>query len=342
MPVTTDALPEVYSAAEIALAAGVEARDVARWAEAHNVHSLAGGFYSTPQAVRMVRQLLTAAEIDAWPRREIFEREATARPRPGLPIAITTALHMVLLGGLALMTTAARPPGRRDLAPVTTELVFLTTPGAGGGGGGGGRRTAAPPSSAQRRGISRLRSPIPPPAPQRAAPAPVDRRSAESEPEIVAPVATVAADARDTAGEPVAAAPRPEARGPGIGGEAGSGSGAGIGPGNGPGIGAGTGGGTGGGPYRPGSGITPPALLREVKPDYTEEGRRRGIEGEVALEIVVRGDGSVGDVTVRRGLGAGLDERAVDAVRQWRFSPATRQGAPVDVIVQVSVEFRLR
>jgi TonB family protein len=112
--------------------------------------------------------------------------------------------------------------------------------------------------------------------------------------------------------------------------------------GTGPGIGPGSGGGTGGGPYRGGSGITPPSLLREVKPDYTEEGRRRGIEGEVELEIVIRHDGSVGDVRLLHGLGSGLDERAIDAVRQWRFSPATRQGAPVDVFVQVSVEFRLR
>jgi TonB family protein len=56
----------------------------------------------------------------------------------------------------------------------------------------------------------------------------------------------------------------------------------------------------------------------------------------------VRRDGSVGDVRVLRGLGAGLNEKAIEAVRQWRFSPARRHGAPVDVIVTVSVEFKLR
>ena len=94
------------------------------------------------------------------------------------------------------------------------------------------------------------------------------------------------------------------------------------GEGEGAGIGPGSGGGTGGGPYRPGSGITPPSLLREVKPDYTEDARRRGIEGDVVLEIVVRSDGTVGDVRLLQGLGAGLDQRAIDAVRQWRFAPA--------------------
>ena len=85
-----------------------------------------------------------------------------------------------------------------------------------------------------------------------------------------------------------------------------------------------------------------PAILREVKPDYTEEGRRRNLEGDVVLEIVVKSDGSVGNVKLLQGLGAGLDQRATDAVRQWRFSPAKRYGTPVDVIVEVAMEFKLR
>jgi protein TonB len=79
-----------------------------------------------------------------------------------------------------------------------------------------------------------------------------------------------------------------------------------------------------------------------VKPVYTEDGRRRGVEGEVVLEVVVRSDGTVGAFKVVRGLGTGLDQRATDAVRQWRFSPARRYGTPVDVLVEVAVEFRLR
>jgi protein TonB len=98
----------------------------------------------------------------------------------------------------------------------------------------------------------------------------------------------------------------------------------------------------GGGPYRPGSGVTPPRILREVKPDYTDDARRRGLEGEVVLEIVVRSDGRVGNIRIVQGVGGGLDQRAVDAVRQWKFAPGERQGTPVDVLVEVAVEFRLR
>jgi TonB family protein len=56
----------------------------------------------------------------------------------------------------------------------------------------------------------------------------------------------------------------------------------------------------------------------------------------------VHRDGSVGDVKVLKGLDPGLNDRAAQAVRQWRFAPAERQGAPVDVVVEVSVEFKLR
>ena len=139
-----------------------------------------------------------------------------------------------------------------------------------------------------------------------------------------------------------ASAPEEPSRGPGEDGGVGTGTGTGIGDGDGAGVGEGSGGGEGGGPYRPGSGIEPPSLLREVKPDYTEEARRRGIEGAVVMEIVVRRDGSVGDVRVLDGLGHGLDQRATAAVRQWRFSPARRRGAPVDVIVEVAMEFKIR
>jgi protein TonB len=104
----------------------------------------------------------------------------------------------------------------------------------------------------------------------------------------------------------------------------------------------GTGGGAGGGPFRPGSGIEPPRLLREVKAQYTDEARTKGVTGAVLLEIVIKSDGTVGNVSVLRGLGFGLDDRAMSAVRNWRFSPARRLGTPVDVLVEVEVEFSLR
>ena len=161
-------------------------------------------------------------------------------------------------------------------------------------------------------------------------------------PPVVAPVVSAPAETKTETGVLTSNNPSSNSQGTGTAGGAGTGSGTGMGEGAGPGIGEGTGGGTGGGPYRPGSGITPPSILQEIKPDYTDEARRRGLTGDVVLEIVVRSDGRVGNVRLVRGLGSGLDQRAIDAVRQWRFAPAKRFGTPVDVLVEVAVEFRLR
>lgn len=230
------------------------------------------------------------------------------------------------------------------------RLVFLSTPGPGGGGGGGGLLQKTPPPKASREGKRAISSPIPlrkPPKPIAATAAPPEPKpdpllKAEALPVVIAPIIAAPADSRDRIGALRQTPVSTDSRGPGKGGGAGTGEGTGIGEGEGTGVGPGSGGGTGGGPYRPGSGIEPPRLLREVKADYTEEARVGGLTGEVVLEIVVRRDGAVGDVRILQGLGAGLNDRAVQAVRQWRFTPARRQGTAVDVIVEVAVEFRLR
>jgi periplasmic protein TonB len=236
--------------------------------------------------------------------------------------------------------------------PDPMRLVFLATPGPGGGGGGGGLRQPAPPPKALREGHQPINSPLPKrvePKPIIPAPDPPELKPAplESEPlpAVVAPIIAAPADTRTRAGlllqtpvEPV----EHDSQGPGTGSGVGLGAGTGLGSGDGRGVGPGSSGGIGGGPYRAGSGIEPPRVLREVKADYTEDARKRGVAGDVVLEIVVRRDGSVGDVKILQGLGGGLNERAVQAVRQWRFAPAVRLGAPVDVIVEVAVEFKLR
>jgi TonB family protein len=351
MPANQDPeLPDVFSAGEIARAAGVHPRDVFAWAEAHGVAPLAGGYFDARRAVPIVRHFTgraTAAD------RTLFEPNAAARRKPAGPILAAGAVHAALLGLAVLVTSMAmaRPAPMAANARNEMRLVFQMTPGPGGGGGGGGRREPDPPPPARvkakvpqpMRSPVPIRRPPPRPDPPRVLPA-VERPPVRTDPlpPVVAPVVPVAADTTDRPGLPVESRDGHDSSGSGTGGGAGSGIGTGLGEGDGPGIGAGSGGGTGGGPYRPGSGVTPPSIVREVKPDYTEEGRRRGIEGDVVMEIVVRSDGSVGAVTLLQGLGAGLDQRAIDAVRQWRFTPAHRFGAPVDVIVEVAVEFKLR
>jgi TonB family protein len=267
---------------------------------------------------------------------------------------LSSSLHAGLIAAIVLATTlglgqAAAVSDSEAVRPEKLRLVFLALPGPGGGGGGGGLRQKAPPPKAKREGTRRIDSPLPvreTPVVPEPRPTPPDPEPPKVEPEplppVEAPVVAVAADNKTSPGALEQSPAETPSRGPGQDGGVGSGAGVGLGEGDGSGIGEGSGGGTGGGPYRPGSGIEPPRLLKEVKPDYSEEARRRGIEGDVVMEIVVRHDGSVGDVKVLSGLGAGLDERAITAVRRWRFTPATRRGAPVDVLVEVAMEFKLR
>ena len=114
--------------------------------------------------------------------------------------------------------------------------------------------------------------------------------------------------------------------------------------GQGSGLGPGFGGGFGGGAYRPGSGITLPTVLREVKPAYTADAMRAKVQGSVWLECIVMPDGSVGDVKVTRSLDPifGLDQEAIKAAKMWRFRPGMRQGEPVPVIITIELTFTLR
>ena len=227
-------------------------------------------------------------------------------------------------------------------------MVFLAIPGPGGGGGGGGLKMKTPPPRAERKGIEKISSPLParklppPMRPEPKPPEPPKPIEAKQLPPVMAPIPTKPAEQQDREGVLAKAPETAPSQGSGTGGGVGSGQGTGLGPGDGTGVGDGSGGGYGGGPFRPGSGVEPPRLLREVKADYTDEARRGNIEGEVELEIVVRRDGSVGDVKIMRGLRGGLNDRAVQAVRQWRFAPGRMKGVPVDVVVEVGVEFRLR
>ena len=88
----------------------------------------------------------------------------------------------------------------------------------------------------------------------------------------------------------------------------------------------------------------PPTVVRQVRAYYTEAARAAGIEGVVSLDAVVLADGSVGDVTVTKSLDTvySLDQQAIDAVKQWQFKPATKDGKPVAVQVPVEIHFTLK
>jgi TonB family protein len=91
-----------------------------------------------------------------------------------------------------------------------------------------------------------------------------------------------------------------------------------------------------------GGGITAPKLIDRIDPAYTEEARKAKLQGVVVLWCVITKEGEVRDLKVQRSLDPGLDEQAVAAVKQWKFQPATKDGVPVPVMINVEVNFRLR
>jgi len=133
----------------------------------------------------------------------------------------------------------------------------------------------------------------------------------------------------------------PLSNGPGSGGGIGSGSGGGVGSGKGGGFGPGEGGGVGGGVFRVGGGVTAPVLLHKVEPEYSEEARKAKYQGTVLLYIEVSPDGRATNIKVQRSLGLGLDEKAIEAVKQWKFKPGYKNGQPVTVAATIEVNFRL-
>jgi len=161
------------------------------------------------------------------------------------------------------------------------------------------------------------------------------------EPTIVAPPdAAIPNVNMPNIGDPLAKL-GPPSNGMGSGGGIGSGSGGGIGPGNGAGFGPGSGGGFGGGAFRVGNGVSQPAVIFKVDPEYSEEARKAKYSGTVLLQLVVDVDGKAKNIKVMKGVGLGLDEKAIEAVQKWKFSPGKKDGKPVAVYATVEVNFRL-
>jgi TonB family protein len=95
------------------------------------------------------------------------------------------------------------------------------------------------------------------------------------------------------------------------------------------------------GVYRVGGGVTPPVLIDKTEPEYTEEARHAKYQGTVLLRVEIDPTGMATNIKVQRGLGLGLDQKAVEAVRKWRFKPGTKDGNPVTVEATIEVNFRL-
>jgi TonB family protein len=91
--------------------------------------------------------------------------------------------------------------------------------------------------------------------------------------------------------------------------------------------------------YTVSAAVKPPKVLYQPPAEYSEEGRAKRIAGNVELRLIVTAKGEPKNISVVKSLGSGLDEKAVEALKQWRFKPATKDGKPVAVVIAVEVAF---
>ena len=250
----------------------------------------------------------------------------------GGALGASVAGHLAVLA-LVFALLRALAPTELDRSAATREfppLVWLADLGPGGGGGGGGDSSPELPRQAQLKATE----PVPVEAPT---------MEPDVEPEPLTPLPVRTPDAVATLPGAIAADTASSVQGSGTADGGDRGLGGGVGPDRGQGVGPGGPDGVGGDAFQPGNGVVAPRVLRQVRPSYTADAMRARLRGVVRLECVVLPDGSVGRIRVAQSLDTtfGLDQEAIKAARQWRFTPGTRFGQPVPVLVFIDIEFVL-
>ena len=96
------------------------------------------------------------------------------------------------------------------------------------------------------------------------------------------------------------------------------------------------------GVFKVGGGVAPPKVLTQIPPQYTDEARAAHYNGTVVVEAIVRQDGTLDVIRIVRGLDYGLTERAIEALKQWKFDPAVKNGKAVAVSLNIEVNFHLK
>jgi len=255
-----------------------------------------------------------------------------------MSVAFQTAVVTALV---AAAGTTVAPQKMRQIATLIMPDLDAYQPkmaprkNALAGGGGGGDRSPLPASKGRlpRAALKQFTPPM-------AVVANANPRLT-MEPTIVAPPdVTLPQVNMAQYGDPLAKL-GPPSNGPGSGAGIGSGHGGGVGSGTGGGYGLGEGGGIGGGVFRVGGGVTAPSLLYKVEPEYSEAARKAKYQGTVLLYVEVDPSGRATNIRVARSLGLGLDEKAIEAVKKWKFVPGRKDGRPVTVAATIEVNFRL-
>lgn len=257
---------------------------------------------------------------------------------------ISFIMHVMVITAILWFTLNMRNHVVVQKAQVITPITFIRpyippaipAPKAMGGGGGGGAHQVVEPTKGH----------LPPMV---KTPTVAPQILKIDNPKMPAPAAIQMPQAvklPDNAAMPNVGAPNsPQvalaSQGSGSNSGFGQGMGGGIGAGHGGGLGAGIGGGYGGGVMSVGGGVSAPQLIHSVQPEFTDEARQAKYTGVVEIQLIVDSYGNPQNIQVVKHLGMGLDQKAVEAVQQYKFHPAMYQGHPVPVRLVVDVDFHL-
>jgi periplasmic protein TonB len=353
-------------AAPASLASGIEAQ-MMHGTQMNSIQTNGAGMNGTgaPVLNRAPEPLLFNPVVDepAWRTmlgnvRGLFHREklpplvltshavAVADPfrvkRSPLSTSLSVGAHVAIIGLIIFLIIEARmhpkpvPPKPQvaniDISPF--RPIAPKGPAMGGGGGGGAHELVQAPKG---RLPKFSETPITPPM---LAVNPHPKLAVE--PTIkMPPNIALPNNNLPNLGDPRTNIVGPAANGTGSGAGLGSGDGGGIGSGSGAGYGPGQGGGYGGGLYHVGGGVSPPVLIYSVDAEFSDEARRAKYQGVSVVSLIVDAHGMPQRIRVVRKLGMGLDEKAVEAVRQYKFKPSMYQGHPVPVEITIEVNFHI-
>jgi TonB family protein len=258
-------------------------------------------------------------------------------------IGISTTFNVAILAfviwlGIKAVVNIVKPPLKATNVDVGT--FDLKAPKAGvaaGGGGGGGSHDIVDPMKGKL--PPRMKDPITPPMvpildkPKLAVPSAIN-----VQPNIQLPDNPNMPNIGMAKSANVTLASNGQGGGSGMG----TGYGGGMGSGTGNGFGPGTGGNTGGGVYQIGGGVSAPIAIFTPEAEFSDEARRAKYQGVCLISLIVDAQGNPQDPRVIRALGMGLDEKALEAVRKYKFKPAMKEGrTPVPVRITIEVNFRL-
>ena len=279
---------------------------------------------------RMLARIEQESQPTIWSARPFAFAESVAARRSSSSLWTAIGVHAAVIALIAILIASKVPIA----APVKKAVISLMEPPppppiipkAKTIGGGGGQHDVGPATQGHLPKLAQTQI-VPPKAPPTIPP------KLAVEPTVVVQPDLKLADSK----MPDLGAPNSNLKGFSMG----NGNGTGIGSGDGAGIGPGSGGNIGGGVYQVGGSVRPPVAIFTPDPEFSEEARKAKFSGNVVVSLIVDANGKPRNVRVLRGVGMGLDQKAVEAVEQYKFKPALKDGKPVAVYLNIEVNFQI-